>query len=181
MNRIISIDLLKFIATLLIFNHLAQPYYGKYSMLATGGGMGCALFYFISGYLCQQGRKDRFDLWMKRKLSRLWANLHGCGVCWRIFRSQMLCCLCPFWERLVCDVAACLLCAVLCRREDIPTISWRYFNRIFGVDLLGLRIGILVSGCELRRMAVWGNQPKIHLLLRVLYAWRMGITAKGLT
>ena len=72
MNRIISIDLLKFIATLLIFNHLAQPYYGKYSMLATGGGMGCALFYFISGYLCQQGRKDRFDLWMKRKLSRLW-------------------------------------------------------------------------------------------------------------
>ncbi len=72
MNRIVGIDILKFIATMMIFNHLAGPYYGKYSFLATGGGIGCALFYFVSGYLCQLGRMVRFDLWMKRRLARLW-------------------------------------------------------------------------------------------------------------
>ena len=60
--------------------------------------MGCALFYFISGYLCQQGRKDRFDLWMKRKLSRLWPICmvtafiggffgHGCSVAFALSGS----------------------------------------------------------------------------------------------
>ena len=46
-----AIDVLKFVATLAIFNHLAAPFYGRYAMLATGGAIGCVLFFFCSGYL----------------------------------------------------------------------------------------------------------------------------------
>lgn len=67
-----SIDLLKFVATLAIFNHLARPYYGKYTMLATGGAIGCVLFFFCAGFLATLGGEGQFLPWMKRKLCRLW-------------------------------------------------------------------------------------------------------------
>lgn len=33
-----SINIVRFIATMAIFNHLAAPFYGSYSFLSTGGG-----------------------------------------------------------------------------------------------------------------------------------------------
>ena len=71
-SRIVSIDILRFIATLAIFNHLAQLYLGRFSFLASGGAMGCSLFFFCSGYMLSLGRLDRFDGWYKRRLGRLW-------------------------------------------------------------------------------------------------------------
>lgn len=67
-----SIDVLRFVATLLIFNHLAGRFFGCMTFLATGGVLGCALFFFCSGYTLALGRLDRFDFWYRRRLSRLW-------------------------------------------------------------------------------------------------------------
>ena len=68
-----SIEVMKFIATLAIFNHLAQPFYGKWTMLATGGVVGCSIFFFCSGFTLTMGNlNDRFDSWYKRRLARLW-------------------------------------------------------------------------------------------------------------
>lgn len=72
MRRVVSIDLMKFIATLAIFNHLAQRFYGGYSVFATGGAIGCAIFFFCSGFVLTRGRLIRFDAWYKRRLMRLW-------------------------------------------------------------------------------------------------------------
>lgn len=71
-ERLSNIDCLKFIATMAIFNHLAQKFYGQYTMLATGGAIGCALFFFCSGYTLSLGKLTRFDSWYKRRLARLW-------------------------------------------------------------------------------------------------------------
>lgn len=50
MNRNISIDILKFLAVLFITNSHMDLLYGEYSYLATGGAIGDALFFFISGF-----------------------------------------------------------------------------------------------------------------------------------
>ena len=67
-----AIDVLKFVATLAIFNHLAAPFYGRYAMLATGGAIGCVLFFFCSGYLIASAGGGDFLPWIKRRICRLW-------------------------------------------------------------------------------------------------------------
>ncbi len=49
-KRDVSLDVLKFIATIMITNSHMGVMYGKYSVLATGGSIGDALFFFCSGY-----------------------------------------------------------------------------------------------------------------------------------
>ena len=46
-ERIISIDILKFFAALLITNSHMELLYGKYSILATGGAIGDVLFFSV--------------------------------------------------------------------------------------------------------------------------------------
>lgn len=81
--RIVSVDILRFLATLLIFNHMAARFYGQWKFLATGGVLGCALFFFCSGYMLSLGRMDGFGAWYKRRLIRVWPTsfvatlLHG--------------------------------------------------------------------------------------------------------
>lgn len=53
-KRDIAVDFVKVIATLLVLNSHMGICYGSHSALATGGGIGDALFFFISGFT--QGR-----------------------------------------------------------------------------------------------------------------------------
>lgn len=70
--RIVSLDIMRFVATVAIFNHLAACYFGNWSIFASGGAIGCSLFFFCSGYSLALGRVDRFDKWYRRRLGRLW-------------------------------------------------------------------------------------------------------------
>lgn len=69
--RLISVDVLKAFAVLLILNHRMQLSYGELSVLATGGALGCALFFFISGYCMAYARADSFKEWVQKRLGRL--------------------------------------------------------------------------------------------------------------
>ena len=49
-ERNLNIELLKFLAVVLVANSHMGLLYGKYSFLATGGAIGDALFFFVSGF-----------------------------------------------------------------------------------------------------------------------------------
>lgn len=70
-QRLISIDVLKALAVVLILNHRMHLSYGEWSMFATGGALGCGLFFFISGYCLAKASESTFKDWMLRRMSRL--------------------------------------------------------------------------------------------------------------
>lgn len=70
-TRLISIDILKALAVLLILNHRMCFSYAEYPMLATGGAWGCAIFFFISGYTMAPSSVTSFKSWMQKRLSRI--------------------------------------------------------------------------------------------------------------
>lgn len=74
-NRIYSIDILKFLAAILITNSHMELLYGEYSALATGGAIGDVLFFFCSGFTLFLGRFDRFDNWYKRRINRIYPTV----------------------------------------------------------------------------------------------------------
>lgn len=77
--RDLGIDILKFLAVICVVNsHMDVCYPGRWSVLATGGAIGDALFFFCSGYTLFLGRMDGFVPWFKRRL-------------WRILPSTLLC------------------------------------------------------------------------------------------
>lgn len=77
-NRDISIDFIKFFAVLFIINSHADICYPKYSVLATGGAIGDALFLFCSGYTLFWGGVKRFDNWYKRRINRIYPSVFAC-------------------------------------------------------------------------------------------------------
>lgn len=77
-RRDISIDLIKFIAVLIIINSHADMCYPKYSALATGGAIGDALFLFCSGFTLFWGSLRRFDNWYKRRINRIYPSVFAC-------------------------------------------------------------------------------------------------------
>lgn len=70
-QRLLSIDIIKAFAVLLILNHRMQPSYGSYSILATGGALGCALFFFLSGYTLNSTPIGSFKSWIQKRIGRL--------------------------------------------------------------------------------------------------------------
>lgn len=70
-KRLIGIDVLKAFAVLLILNHRMQLSYVDCPMLATGGALGCGLFFFISGYCLTYASVNSFKEWMYKRMSRL--------------------------------------------------------------------------------------------------------------
>lgn len=74
-TRLIAIDLLKAFAVLLIINHRMHLSYGDLSMLATGGALGCGLFFVISGYCLAYASSNSFKEWMYKRMSRLLAPI----------------------------------------------------------------------------------------------------------
>lgn len=82
-KRNIAIDILKFIAALLITNSHMGIMYTKFSSLATGGSIGDALFFFCSGFTLFLGQERRFDNWYKRRISRIYPTV----IAWAIITS----------------------------------------------------------------------------------------------
>ena len=79
----LSIELLKFMAVIIVMNGHMDVLYGKYSALATGGAIGDALFFFVSGFTIFLGRSGRFDNWYKRRIKRIYPSL----IAWIAFLS----------------------------------------------------------------------------------------------
>lgn len=80
-HKNLSIEFLKFIAVIFILNgHMFEMYPANISVLATGGTIGNALFFFTSGYTLFLGRLDRFDNWYKRRISRIYPTV----IAWAI-------------------------------------------------------------------------------------------------
>lgn len=84
-TRDFTIDVLKFIAALIItWSHLENQF-GEYSALATGGSFGDSLFFFCSGYtLLLSSKKLGFFNWYKRRINRIYPT---------VFAWALICCL----------------------------------------------------------------------------------------
>lgn len=70
-RKLLSIDILKALAVILILNHRIRTSYGDFPMLATGGALGCAIFFFLSGYTLGSANITSFKSWIQRRLGRL--------------------------------------------------------------------------------------------------------------
>lgn len=87
-NREISIDLMKFLAVFLIINSHMDALYTQYSQLATGGSIGDALFLFCSGYTLLLGKEQKFDLWYKRRINRIYPSVIICAIMGCLFSGK---------------------------------------------------------------------------------------------
>ena len=82
-ERNIGIDILKFLAVLLITNSHMELLYGKYDFLATGGTIGDALFLFCSGYtlfMKPTGGLRAFPDWYKRRINRIYPTVLAMAI-----------------------------------------------------------------------------------------------------
>ena len=80
-KRDVGADFIKFAATLLVLNSHMGICYGDYSMFATGGAIGDALFFFVSGFtLFMSTRKLDFVNWYKRRLGRIYPTILAMGL-----------------------------------------------------------------------------------------------------
>lgn len=74
-ERDFAIDVVKFIAVLLIINSHADMMYPKFSMLATGGAIGDCLFLFCSGFTLFWGGQKAFGNYYKRRINRIYPSV----------------------------------------------------------------------------------------------------------
>ena len=80
-GRIDAVDILKFIAAILITNsHMAELYPIQFKPLATGGALGDAVFFFCSGFLLMQSRSGDFFNWYKRRINRIYPTLFTIAI-----------------------------------------------------------------------------------------------------
>ena len=75
-----AVDFVKFIAVLLVLNSHMGICYGPYSFLASGGGIGDALFFFISGFTLFMGKKMDCVNWYKRRIGRIYPTILAMGI-----------------------------------------------------------------------------------------------------
>lgn len=79
--RIDAVDILKFLAALLITNsHMSGLYPEKFGALATGGALGDSCFFFCSGFLLMQSRGGDFFSWYKRRVNRIYPTLFAIAI-----------------------------------------------------------------------------------------------------
>lgn len=89
MGRNISIDILKFFAVLCITNSHMDMLYGEYSYLATGGAVGDALFFFISGFTIFLGREYKtFGSFYKRRINRIYPTVFAWALIGSLFLNN---------------------------------------------------------------------------------------------
>ena len=79
-QRNIAIDILKFVAVFMVMNSHMAICYPKYSILATGGAIGDALFFFASGFTLFLGGNMRFDNWYKRRINRIYPSILATSI-----------------------------------------------------------------------------------------------------
>ena len=75
-----AIDFVKIIAVLFVLNSHMGVCYPRWSFLATGGGIGDALFFFISGFTLFLGRPLPFVDWYKRRIRRIYPALFATAL-----------------------------------------------------------------------------------------------------
>ena len=85
-ERIISIDILKCLAAILITNSHMGALYPHFQQLATGGAIGDALFFFCSGFTLFLSRKRSFVNYYKRRIGRIYPSVFA----WAIIASFIL-------------------------------------------------------------------------------------------
>ena len=79
-NRIVSLDYLKFIGPILITNSHFDNIYPM-PIFATGGAIGDAIFFFISGYaLNYSSNLNSFTKWYKRRLLRIFPTVFAVAI-----------------------------------------------------------------------------------------------------
>lgn len=75
-TRDTAIDFVKFLAVFLVLNSHMGVCYPKYQFLATGGAIGDALFFFVSGFTLFLGSGNSFFIeWYKRRIKRIYPSL----------------------------------------------------------------------------------------------------------
>ena len=84
-ERDIAIDIVKFIAVLLILNSHAYVMYPKLQILATGGAIGDCLFLFCSGFTLFLGGQKPFGTYYKRRINRIYPSVFAAVVFTRIY------------------------------------------------------------------------------------------------
>lgn len=66
------ISLIRFLATILITNsHFDALYPAGFSWLSTGGALGNALFFLVSGYTLYLSSRRNFAEWILRRYSKI--------------------------------------------------------------------------------------------------------------
>lgn len=83
-ERNISIDVIKFIAAVLITNSSFEILY-PISSLATGGTMGNCLFFFASGFTIFLKPLGRFDQFYKKRINRIYPTVFAWALLSAIF------------------------------------------------------------------------------------------------
>lgn len=81
-HRDYSIDILKFLAAILITNSHIKIFEPDY-ILSTGGTLGDVMFIFCSGFTLFLGKTGRFDNWYKKRLMRIFPPV----VCWGVLAA----------------------------------------------------------------------------------------------
>ena len=82
-ERKIGIDILKFLAVIFILNSHMGSLYVKFPMLATGGAIGNALFFFCSGFtlfLKPFGTARDFPNWYKVRINRIYPTVFAVAI-----------------------------------------------------------------------------------------------------
>lgn len=74
-TRDIAVDILKFLAVLLIINSHADIMYPQMKILATGGAIGDCLFLFVSGFTLFLGSMKNFTAYYKRRITRIYPSV----------------------------------------------------------------------------------------------------------
>lgn len=80
MKRNEAIDILKFVAVILVAHSHMDVLYPRYSYICTGGAIGDALFFFISGYTLFLSQWGRFDNWYKKRIQRIYPTILAWAV-----------------------------------------------------------------------------------------------------
>ena len=79
-DRDSAIDIVKFLAVLMIINSHADVMYPKLQSLATGGAIGDCLFLFCSGFTLFWGGVKPFDNYYKRRISRIYPSVFAAAI-----------------------------------------------------------------------------------------------------
>lgn len=153
----ISIDILKFLAALLITNSHMEILYGEYSYLATGGAIGDSLFFFCSGYTLFLGDNTSFFNWYKRRINRIYPT---------VFAWMIVCCVVWKWQVNILDVilhgggwfVECIMIYYVIlwfvKRFCIKHLDW-----VFGISalIIGIRYFLASEAVGLESMSIYGS------------------------
>lgn len=79
-ERDFAIDIVKFLAVLLIINSHADMMYSHLKILATGGAIGDCLFLFCSGFTLFWGEQKSFGNYYKRRINRIFPSVFAAAI-----------------------------------------------------------------------------------------------------